>query len=208
MSSSLRRQAEEAKKTVEILIDRETGIGVSTVMEACLSMEKANGTVGPVVIAAAIEATPRQPPSLSSNSRAPGAKATGKSETAAGGGKSSEKESGDDKVEQERPQAEYLTSGGAHFSCEAVEGVDCSFVLTGFCIGLWARHHSSPWDKSPGSGLERVAPHGRRAPISFDASIEWCIARLPTTESLAPTLSGLPEGIELGSGDGGISSSA
>ncbi|CAM9856621.1 unnamed protein product, partial [Hapterophycus canaliculatus] len=55
-------QVEETKTTVGLLVDRATGVGLSALMEACLSVDKPNGTIGPVILAEAIEIAPRRLP--------------------------------------------------------------------------------------------------------------------------------------------------
>lgn len=45
-------------------MDKETGAGLSAVMEACLSVEKPNSTVGPIILKAVIDVTPRQRPAV------------------------------------------------------------------------------------------------------------------------------------------------
>ncbi|CBJ28634.1 conserved unknown protein [Ectocarpus siliculosus] len=53
-------QAEETKTTVRLLVDRETGAGLSALMKACLSVEKPNGTTTPIVLATVIGVAPRK----------------------------------------------------------------------------------------------------------------------------------------------------
>lgn len=55
-------QAEETRTTVGLLVDGATGAGMSALMEACLSVEKPNGTVGPIILAATIDMAPRKLP--------------------------------------------------------------------------------------------------------------------------------------------------
>lgn len=43
-----------------LLVDRATGAGLSALMEACLSVEKPNATVGPILLAAVIDIAPRK----------------------------------------------------------------------------------------------------------------------------------------------------
>lgn len=43
-----------------LLVDRATGAGLSALMEACLSVEKPNATVGPIILAAVIDLAPRK----------------------------------------------------------------------------------------------------------------------------------------------------
>lgn len=45
---------------MSLVVDRVTGAGLSALMEACLSVEKPNGTVGPIVLAAVINMAPRK----------------------------------------------------------------------------------------------------------------------------------------------------
>lgn len=59
-NNSVKPQAEEMTMTVRLLVDRETGAGLSTLMKACLSVEKPNGTTGPIVLAAVIDVAPRK----------------------------------------------------------------------------------------------------------------------------------------------------
>lgn len=47
-----------------ILVDKDTGAGLTAVMEACLSVEKPNKTVGPIILKAIIDVTPRQRPAV------------------------------------------------------------------------------------------------------------------------------------------------
>ncbi|CAM9911654.1 unnamed protein product [Scytosiphon promiscuus] len=56
-------QVEETKTTVGLLVDRATGAGLSALMEACLSVDKPNGTIGPLILAEVIEMAPRKLPS-------------------------------------------------------------------------------------------------------------------------------------------------
>lgn len=43
-------------------MDRATGIGLSALMEACLSVDKPNGTIGPLILAEVIDMAPRRLP--------------------------------------------------------------------------------------------------------------------------------------------------
>lgn len=52
----------EVRKIVGILVEHGTGIGLSAVMKACLSVENPNSTVGPLVLATAIDRAPRKHP--------------------------------------------------------------------------------------------------------------------------------------------------
>lgn len=55
-------QAIEVQKIVGILVERGTGVGLSAVMKACLSVENPNSTVGPLVLATTIDRAPRKHP--------------------------------------------------------------------------------------------------------------------------------------------------
>ena len=52
----------EVRKVVGILVEHGTGMGLSAVMKAGVSVENPNSTVGPLVLATAIERAPRKHP--------------------------------------------------------------------------------------------------------------------------------------------------
>eukprot|EP00752_Nemacystus_decipiens_P008322 g7437.t1 len=68
-------QAEEVKATVGLLVCRASGKGLSTLMEACLSVEKPNATVGPIILAAVIDMAPRKVAPVSADATATAAAA-------------------------------------------------------------------------------------------------------------------------------------
>lgn len=48
---------------MRILLNHDTGAGLSAMMEACLAVTKPNSTVGPIVLKAVINIAPRRHPS-------------------------------------------------------------------------------------------------------------------------------------------------
>lgn len=54
---------------MRILVDTETGAGLSAMMEACLAVQKPNSTVGPIILATTIDIAPRRRPGLVANDK-------------------------------------------------------------------------------------------------------------------------------------------
>lgn len=101
---------------MKLLVDKKTGKGVSAVMGTCLAVEKPNRTIGPLVLATAIDTAPRRPPHPRYETHAtnPNVDKTSDGAPETSEQQASEKATldGKDATETKPPAFEYLESEG------------------------------------------------------------------------------------------------